>query len=128
LFSYLPNPILKYKDDELIVDDLYQDIFLGARLQTKKLSKLLTSYVKVLGKQSDCENENKINDRIIDFMDVELKKCFESVVTNYLSQIESSKINTKLSENAKNLSCGDNDKFEDNEENSFNVENKGNLG
>jgi len=90
LFSYLPNPILTYKNEELNVDNLYQDIFFGAKAQTKKLSKLLKSYVNVLGKQTDCVNEKKINDRIIDFMDDELKNCFETVVANYLNHVQAS--------------------------------------
>lgn len=109
LFSYLPNPILNYKDDELEVDSLYKDIFFGAKVQTKKLSKLLNSYVKVLGKQSDCENEEKINNRIIDFMDTQLKKCFESIISNYLHQNQiKSNVNAKVSENEEENIFNDN--------------------
>jgi len=95
LFSYLPNAKVKYINDEFDIDNLYQDIFMGAKEEPKKLSKLLHSFVQVKSKQTNCSNEKKINERIIDYMDKELKKCFESIASNYLNMVQNSSDNNQ---------------------------------
>ena len=94
LFSYLPKPNLRYKNDELKIDNLYGDIFTNDKSNKNKnnnnhiqYSKLFESYVKILGQKPQCDNEKKINKRMITFMDNEMKDCFEDVVNGYLEQI-----------------------------------------
>lgn len=98
LFSYLPNPIIKYKNDDLKLDSFYKDLFINPG-ESQKFSKLLDSYVKVLGKQSNCPYEQRANDRIIELMDSELKKCFDNLIKNYLSQPQINSRENRSSEN-----------------------------
>lgn len=95
IFSYLPKPNLRFKNNELKIDSLYGDIFNDKEKNNKKsnnihieYSKLFESYVKILGANtSDCEANKKINKRMITYMDKEMKHCFEEVVKSYIDQV-----------------------------------------
>jgi len=94
IFSYLPKPNLRFKNNELKIDSLYGDIFMNDKENiTKKknnhiqYSKLFDSYVKMQSQQSTCDANKKINKRMIAYMDKDMKHCFEEVVNNFLEQI-----------------------------------------
>jgi hypothetical protein len=94
LFSYLPKPNLKFKNEKLNLDSLYGDIFMNDKEKiTNKnnnhiqYSKLFDAFVKLIGQNGKCEANKKVNKRMIAYMDKDMKHCFEDVVNNYLEQI-----------------------------------------
>ena len=40
-----------------------------------------------MGKEFQCDNLKRINQRMISYMDKDMRRCFEDVVNNYLEQV-----------------------------------------